>query len=221
MILGIPVISRPDLLAACLRSIDIDCLLVVIDNSGGPMGDVAAELRPDAVIVEPAANLGWTASVNHIIRSYPRAPEWYVSNADTCFAPGDLQRLADEAGDWVGIVDWRAFKLTARAVEAVGFWDENYFVYVSDADYERRMSLAGLDWHFISGESTHASSVTIQEERYGAYNRRSYPEEVAYHRAKWGTGVRVPGGFTTPFGRGGHLGEWRADLSILRATSWN
>lgn len=72
-VLGIPVISRPDLLRACLASIDLPVRLVVIDNSGtGELGDVAAEYG--ALIVEPAANLGYTASVNHIIRSFPDEP---------------------------------------------------------------------------------------------------------------------------------------------------
>ena len=103
-VLGIPVVSRPDLLRACLASIDLDVRLVVIDNSGtGELGDVAADLRPDAVISEPIANLGYTASVNHIIRSFPDEPAWYVANADTVFAPGDLARPGEaDLGPAVG-----------------------------------------------------------------------------------------------------------------------
>lgn len=223
MILGIPVISRPDLFADCLRSIDYPVRLVIIDNSGtGEYGDIAADLRPDALIVEPAANLGWTASVNHIIRSFPHDPAWLIANADTTFAPGDLERLCAEPGGLVGVVDWRVFKLTAETVDRVGFWDEaGFFNYCSDADYERRCDLAGIDRHFIPGASTHVGSVTIQEARYGARNRHSYPAEVAYYRRKWGVPVRQAGGFTTPFDEGGHLGDWRLDLSHLRTTSWN
>lgn len=222
-VLGIPVLNRPDLLRACLASIDLDVTLVVIDNSGtGELGDVAAEVRPDAIIAEPIANLGYTASVNAIIRAYPHEPFWLVANADTVFAPGDLARLAAEPGDWVGIAgDWRAFKLTERAVETVGLWDECYFTYCSDADYERRIDLAGLDRHFIDGGTSHVGSVAIKEGRFHAHNQQSYPQEVGYFQAKWGVPVRGAGGFTTPFDAGGHLGDWRADLSRMRATSWN
>lgn len=222
-ILAIPVVSRPDLLAECIRSIDIECRLVVIDNSGtGELGDVAADLRPDAVIAEPIANLGYTASVNAVIRAYPHEPYWVVSNADVVFHPGDLQRLLDEPGGWVGVVDWRVFKLAGSTVDAIGLWDEaGFFNYCSDADYERRCDLAGIDRHFIDGATSHAGSVTIQEPRYGADNRRTYPEEVAYFQAKWGVPVRGTGGFATPFDEGGHLGEWRADLPRLRRISWN
>lgn len=222
VVLGIPVISRPDLFAACLRSIDHPVRLVIIDNSGtGEYGDIAAELRPDALIVEPAANLGWTGSVNHIIRSFPNDPEWLIANADTTFAPGDLERLTAEPGGLVGVVDWRVFKLTAETVERVGFWDENYFVYCSDADYERRCDLAGIDRHFITGASTHVGSVTLQVPRYGARNRESYPHEVAYFRRKWGVAVRESGGYTTPFDQGGSVADWRLDLKHLRATHWD
>lgn len=223
-VLGVPVINRPDLLAECLRSIDLPVRLVVIDNSGtGELGDIAADLRPDALIVEPAANLGYTASVNHIIRSFPHEPYWLVANADTTFAPGDLARLVAEPGGWVGIAgDWRVFKLTAETVERVGFWDEGgFFNYCSDADYERRCDLAGVDRHFIDGATTHARSVAIAEARYGARNQHSFPQEVAYHQAKWGVPVRAQGGYDTPFDEGGHLGEWRHDLSRLRRVSWN
>ena len=222
-VLGIPVINRPDLLAACLNSIDLDVRLVVIDNSGtGELGDVAAEIRPDATIVEPAANLGYTASVNHIIRSFPHEPYWVIANADVVFAPGDLQRLLDEPGGWVGICDWRVFRLDAATVERVGFWDDaGFFTYCSDADYERRCDLAGIDRHFIEGATSHVGSVAIKEGRYGAHNRHSYPAEVAYHVAKWGVSVRGEGGYSTPFNEGGHLGSFRHDLSALRQVSWN
>ena len=220
-VLGIPVVSRPDLLRACLASIDLDVRLVVIDNSGtGELGDVAAEY--DALIAEPIANLGYTASVNHIIRSYPHEPYWLIANADTVFGPGDLARLCEDPGGWVGVNgDWRVFRLTAETVERVGFWDENFYNYCSDADYERRCDLAGIDRHFIDGTTTHVGSVAIQEARYGAHNRRSYPAEVAYYTRKWGVPVRGSGGYATPHDQGTHLGEWRADLSQLRQVSWN
>jgi GT2 family glycosyltransferase len=223
-VLGIPVISRPDLLRACLESIDLPVRLVVIDNSGtGELADVTAEVKPSALIVEPAANLGYTASVNHIIRSFPHEPYWLIANADVAFGPGDLQRLIDEPGGWVGINgDWRCMKLTAETVERVGFWDEaGFFNYCSDADYERRCDLAGIDRHFITGQTSHVGSATIQEARYGARNRHSFPQEVAYYARKWGVSVRGQGGYATPFDEGGHLGEWRLDLSHLRQVAWH
>ncbi len=221
VVLGIPVINRSDLLRECLASIDIDCRLVVIDNSGtGELGDVAAEVRPDALIVEPAANLGFTSSVNHIIRSFPDEPRWLIANADTRFAPGDLERLTTEPG-WVGIVDWRVFSLDAETVDRVGFWDENFLNYCSDADYERRCTLAGVDWRFLPGESTHVGSVCwTGDERGRANNARSYPLERAYYLEKWGGELRGGETFTTPFDRGGSLADWTLARQRIAALRW-
>lgn len=222
VVLGIPVINRPDLLRECLASIDLDVRLVVIDNSGtGALGDVAAEVRSDALIVEPAANLGFTASVNHIIRCFPADERWLIANADTKFAPGDLERLTKEAG-WVGIVDWRVFSLDAATVDAVGFWDENFGNYCSDADYERRCTLAGVDWRFIDGQSTHVGSVCwTGDERGRANNARTYPLERAYYRAKWGGDLRGGETFTTPFDAGGSLADWTVARQRLADLRWD
>lgn len=220
MILGIPVLNLPDMLRACLASIDTDVRLVVIDNSGtGELGDVAAEFG--ALVVEPAANLGYTASVNHIIRSFPREDAWLIANADVVFAPGDMDRLIAEPGGWVGITDWRVFKLTSDTVERVGFWDENFYNYCSDADYERRCDMAGVDRHFIDGETSHVGSVVIRSEaRFANANTVSYPRERSYYDAKWGGGLRGGETFTTPFQRGGSLAEWTLDLAHLRGVVW-
>jgi GT2 family glycosyltransferase len=225
-VLGIPVVSHPEALAACVASIDEPVgRLVIIDNSPeGGMGDVAEAVLPSCVeelwVTEPPANLGYTASVNFIIRTHPKAPWWCVVNADTVFAPGDLGRLAAEPGEWVGIVDWRAFKLTSEAVALVGLWDESYFNYCSDADYEHRADLAGIDRHFIDGASTHVNSIALGVPRYAAHNRRSYAIEVAYHQRKWGGGPRGEV-FQTPFDAGGDLRDWRLDIARLADEIWD
>jgi GT2 family glycosyltransferase len=225
MILGIPVLNRPDLLEACVASIDEDVHLVLIDNSpeGDWAGDIALRYPGEVTVAQPPTNLGYTASVNHIIRSYPRERAWLVANADAVFAPGDLRRVIDHTTGlrWVGIVDWRVFGLTAEAVQAVGLWDENFFNYCSDADYEWRCHIAGVEAIRLPGETGHVGSVSYQgDPRYAAQNARSYPLERAYYAAKWGGELRGGEVFVSPFNRGGHPGDWRLDLSLLRRTAW-
>lgn len=230
-LLAIPVLNRPDLLTACVASIDepVERLLIIDNSPEGTMGDVAEAALPGCVaelfVTEPPANLGYTASVNHAIRTHPHLSWWGVANADTVFAPGDLARLADAMADpaprWAGIVDWRVFGLNRTAVEAAGLWDENFFNYCSDADYEWRCHLAGVELLRLPGATGHVGSVCYQgDPRYAAQNARSYPAERAYYRAKWGGELRGGERFTTPFGAGGHVGDWRLDLARLAAVAW-
>lgn len=231
-LLSIPCISRPDLLARCIASIDHPVgRLVVIDNS--PTGDLRAVVETsvprwvdDWHVVVPAANLGVAASWNHAIRTAPGLPWWCIANADTELAPGDLERLAAEMAQpgprWVGMNgDWRVFGLSQEAVQRVGLFDENYApVYCEDADYERRCDLAGVPWYFIRGGATHAGSATIADPRYAAANARTYPENRRYYRAKWGGDLRGGETYTTPFDRGGSVADWTLDIDRLRDNTW-
>ena len=224
-VLAIPVINRPDLLRACLASIDEPIeRLIVIDNSGtGELGDVAVDVRPDAMIVDPPSNLGVAASWNFAIRTTPEAPWWCIANADATFGRGDLARLAAEMHGprWIGINgDWRAFGLTAEAVALAGAFDEAFFpIYCEDADYEYRCRLAGVEMGFIEGGTTHVGSAAIRS-GYGEANARTYPRNVDYYERKWGGHLRGGETFTTPFGRGGSVRDWTLDLGRLRELAW-
>lgn len=227
-VLGIPVISRPDLLLACLASIEEPIgRLVIIDNSPHGLGDAVSAVSPPAAdirVTRPPSNLGFAGSVNHLIKTHPRASWWAIAGADVVFGQGDLGQLAAAMSGprWVGINgDWRAFGLTAEAVETVGLWDENFHpCYCEDADYEYRCTLAGVEWGFIAGTTTHAGSVTIKETRYAERNARTYQANRDYYRAKWGGELRGGEAFTTPFGKGGSVREWDLSVSRLRDQSW-
>lgn len=228
-LLAIPVLNRPDLLAECIASIDepTDRLLIIDNSPEGTMGDVAEAALPACVrelfVTEPPANLGFTASVNHAIKTHPRSPWWAIANADTRFAPGDLARLAEAMTGprWVGVVDWRVFGLTAEAVAAAGLWDENFFNYCSDADYEWRCHLAGVEMLRLPGLTDHVGSVCFAgDDRYAHQNARSYPAERDYYRRKWGGDLRGGEAFTTPFAAGGHVGDWRLDVARFATVAW-
>ena len=225
-VLGIPVIGRFDLLAACLASITEPVgRLVIVDNSPDGLSDVLCPAAvADLCVTRPPSNLGYAGSINHIIRTHPGAPWWCFTAADVVFAPGDLDRLASvmTGARWVGINgDWRAFGLTSAAVERIGLWDENFFpAYCEDADYEYRCTLGGVEWGFIGGDTTHAGSTTIQEAHYARRNAATYPSNVAYYQAKWGGPLRGGERFTTPFDRGGSVADWALDIGRLRDNAW-
>lgn len=226
MTLGVPVLNRPDLLEACLRSIDIPVRLVIIDN-GGVTDEI--QLPDDAWVVQPPSNLGVAASWNFIIRTAPADPYWLIANADVEFGPGDLARLCAEMEKggprWVGINnDWRLMGLTSETVEQVGFFDENLHpIYFEDCDYEYRCALAGVPWYSIDGATTHVGSAAIKsEERYARANARTYEANRRYYLAKWGGPHRGGERFRLPFNdAGGHVRDWALDLKRLRDNAWD
>lgn len=226
-VLAIPVLTRPDELARCLQSIDTEVDLLVIDNS--PQGFAAATIvenyEGDFYVTEPPANLGFSASVNLAIRTHPADPFWLVANADVVFGAGDLDRLTTEAekggARWVGLTDWRVFALTAEAVDAVGFWDENYHpCYVEDCDYEWRCHLAGVPFYALDSSTEHIRSIVLEDAKYARANAKTYPSNLAYHAAKWGGPPRGGERFDTPFDAGGGIGDWRLSRERLAANDW-
>jgi GT2 family glycosyltransferase len=226
VILGIPILNRPDLFAACIDSIDIPVQLVVIDNS--PEGFAPEYVPESAWVVQPPSNLGVAASWNLVIATAPKDPYWLIANADTRFGPGDLARLCAEMEQggprWVGMNgDWRVFGITAECVERVGWFDPNFApIYCEDADYEYRCSLAGVPWYFLNGGAEHVGSVSYRsDERNARHNARTYPENLRYYQEKWGGSPRGGEAFTSPWNLGGHVGDWRLRLERLRANAWD
>lgn len=227
-VLAIPCIGRPDLLQSCIASIDAPVgRLIVIDNSPHGLGGAAAEVCPptvaDLCVTRPPSNLGYPGSINLVIKTTAEAPWWCIANADVVFGPGDLARLASVMSGprWVGINDWRAFGLTFEAVERVGLWDENFWpAYLEDCDYEYRCTLAGVEWGFIEGSTTHEGSVTIKEGRYAQRNSVSYPSNVAYYARKWGGGHRGGETYQAPFNEPALLAHRGLDVRRVRDQQW-
>lgn len=225
-VLAFPTLNRADLLTRALASIDLEPdRLMVVDNSWDGL-DFDTDREVDVVI--PGANLGFGGSVNHVIKTNPRAPWWCIANADVEFGPGDLARLAaemDRGGPrWVGIEDWRVFGLSFEAVLLAGLWDESGFypAYDDDCDYERRCDLAGVTRYFIPGTTTHVGSAAIRsDERYARANARTHAANRAHYIAKWGGPPRGGERFTTPFDSGASVSAWTLDVRRLRDNAWD
>jgi GT2 family glycosyltransferase len=218
-VLTIPFLTGERDLDRCVKSIDADVSLTIIDNS-----DEGLAPGWPAHVIELPHNIGYPASVNLAIKAYPHEPYWLIANHDVVFAPGDLDRLIaqmDAGAHWVGINDWRVFGISAECVARVGFWDENFHpAYCEDADYEHRCTLAGVPWYFIEGGTTHVGSASIREARYAEANARSYPANRAYYRRKWGGELRGGETYATPFGEGGSVAAWSLDVRRLREQAW-
>jgi hypothetical protein len=229
-VLGIPVISRPDLLRECVASINHPVSrLVVIDNS--PTGDMAEALKvPDCVgelvVTHPPDNLGYSGSLNLLIKTHASAPWWAYANVDAAFHGDDMARIAAAMDAHAEpylcqIRDYRLFGLNQAMVERVGFWDENFWpMYCEDSDYSYRIAVTeGATREVLQGDTGHFGSATIEDPDYQRENGRTYPTQRDYYRRKWGGDIAREV-FTTPFDRGGSVADWTLDFARVRDNRW-
>lgn len=225
----VPILNRPDLLDRMLASIDhpVD-RVVVIDN-----GDVVDPLTggrhqyPFVVrVIQPGHNLGVGASWNLGIKATAYAPWWFVANFDLEWGPGDLARLEAMVDPRAAIVyrmfGYAAFALTPHALREIGWFDENLHpAYNDDLDYDRRRELAGIGAVETGFTGTHVGSATIHSDTaLRRANGFTHGQNDAYYAAKWGGPKQGGETFTTPFNRGGHVGDWRLDIHRLRDQAW-
>lgn len=208
---------RPGMVATMLASVDEPVgRTIVIDNGSGV---------PHPGTISLPANIGVAAAWNLGLKVTIDAPWWAIVNDDLELAPGDLARLAQQmeiAGPRVVTLDgFSAFGINWEALSTVGFFDESYMpAYCEDCDYEHRCKVARVPIIAIPSALKHHRSSTIGDQHYGEQNGRTYPLNVAYHKAKWGGGLRGGEQLATPFGRGGSVADWTADPRRYRDQRW-
>lgn len=225
MIVGLPLLNRPDMAARMIMSIDQPSHLVVVLNGPVVMKDLVERAVARNPMVEqltwihPATNLGVAASWNLICRSYPEGP-WLLVNADIVFSPGDLELIHPEGvGVWC-LFEFGAFALTAETIDQVGWFDENFHpIYFEDNDYRYRCGLYGVLVEDLPGQTQHDNSSTIYS-GFKMHNNRTFPKNAAYYQDKWGG---PPGAETliAPFGLHVEPDWWRLDRRRLADQAWH
>lgn len=214
----------PVLIVPCLRADLVERMVASVDVPVGRWIILAngAEVKAPGTVHLPA-NLGVAASWNLGMKLSADAPWWFITNDDIVFAPGDLARLCDAMtdGELVTLDGFAAFGISRDTVERVGLFDENYMpAYVEDCDYEYRCRLAGVPIVPIPSNLLHSRSSTIDLPEYRRQNARTYPENVAYHVAKWGGPPRGGERFDSPFDGGGAPDEWVVSLERRNRLAW-
>jgi glycosyltransferase involved in cell wall biosynthesis len=218
----VPILNQPELLAKMLDSIGDHPVerLIVIDN-GGVIPDDGSE------VIRLPHNIGVAASWNLGIKCAPRAPWWLIVNHDIEFGPGDLGRLEEAvdpraAGIWM-MLGLAAFAITRHTLNAVGWFDEGvgHPAYNEDIDYMRRIDLAGLPRHEVGFTGKHVGSATIMADpTLRMINGVTHSGNDRRYAEKWGGAKQGGETYSTPFNRGGHLGDWRLDIELLRDHAW-
>lgn len=202
MILGVPVLSRYDLLEKLLESAEDSseppCLYLIVDN-GGHFGEVAARspnlaralARGAAIWVLAAGeNLGVAASWNAILLKVHPEPV-VIANDDVVLGH---TTLADLHGAPFVIAEggfhangWCLFRQTAECAARVGLYDERFHpAYYEDRDYERRLGLAGIKPLRVPSNHSHAGWATLRQEGDDGPIRDGQRKNLAYYERKWG-----------------------------------
>lgn len=225
-VLIVPILNRPDLLEALYESIDYPVgRLIVIDN-GSCMPWLDRTKGPPIQIVMPGHNLGVSASWNLGLKVAPAESWWLIANSDITFGRGDLEQL-DQLVDPASnrhyfMLGMSIFAITPYTLRDVGYFDENFHpAYDEDLDWHRRALLAGSERVDPPFTGTHVGSATIMADpSFRRQNGVTHAANDAYYARKWG-GHKLGGEtFSTPFDRGGHVGDWRLEPDRLISQSW-
>lgn len=204
--LGVLVLNRGDLLRRLIDSIDFPVQKLCIVQNGNDdtvsqvMQEIENGLNPliQAVYLnKPFRNMGVAPSWNTIIKSFPECPYWLISNNDTLFLPGDLEKyhvLTSENPSMVVAAPngaFSCFTITPEIIAKVGLFDENIWpIYSEDVDYFIRMKRAGVERTSLPSElgKSNDGSWTIRSNgTYQSYNNQTQAQNAQYVRDKWGT----------------------------------
>lgn len=220
-----PVLNRFDLLGKMLRSIDHPIGKIVLIDNGDIIPDDIVE-HPALRIIRPGHNLGVSASWNLGMKVTPQAAWWLIVGSDVTFGPGDLAKLDElvvpDSDAHYFLDGMSCFAITAVTLSAVGYFDENFHpAYDEDLDWHRRALLVGSERVNPPFTGTHVGSATIRSDPLlRAQNGPTHGANDAYYARKWGGAKLGSETFSTPFNRGGHVGDWRLEPERLAAQSW-
>jgi hypothetical protein len=220
MILGVPTLSRYDLLAKLIASAEEGTLkpseYFIVDNGGrfaqevgGTAAVAAAQARGAAIwLLTPGQNLGVAASWNAILNQALDQPV-VISNDDIELGPTTLADLAAVLTDGVPFViadggwnknGWCLFGQAASCTCKVGAYDENFYpAYYEDSDFNVRLKRAGIEPVFVKTSFSHEGWATMKAEPANGPVREGQRRSAEYFERKWGALPTEEGHFGEPF----------------------
>ncbi|MFM1967040.1 MAG: hypothetical protein RL134_2765 [Actinomycetota bacterium] len=200
-VLGVPVLTRPELLYRMVNSIDHHVGHLLIIDNGDCVGLPPAVLPniDKVTVVRLPSNLGVAAAWNLIIKLEPHAPSWTICNFDVWFPPGALEKFAAiKSGGLVlsaATPPWSCFTIHDEAIAQVGLFDEAYYpAYFEDWDAERRIRAAGIPVVQSDVYVHHDNSSTIAS--IPNRNSETFAANKSYYEAKVQRGDLSEGGWS-------------------------
>jgi GT2 family glycosyltransferase len=235
--LGIAVLNRGDLLLRCVASVDHPVKnLFIINNGAGRNSEVndacikieRREIRNassfENIRIETRKNMGCGPSWNHVFRTNPGP--WLIAGSDIMFLPGSLALLDgtfERNRDALMVMGdgYNVFLVTPKALETIGFFDENFYpAYYEDCDHWRRavlssVKLVGVDGfkhvHGEVGDPKGGSSTIRSDQELYRKNGITSQNNYEYYVKKWG-GAPSKETFKTPYNRNVPVSFWELDL---------
>lgn len=201
--IGVPTLSRFDLLERLLESIDTQTIqpedIHIIDNSNGDLQTNRKDLK-----ITRTPNMGVARSWNYLINSLPNDEDVIlITNDDNALKPFAIEQILKISQDnpnhnYFGSRSngFSCFAMRKRGLKEVGKFDETFYpAYFEDNDYHYRMKLQGLD--FITTEeeiyelgirgngSQTLNSIKTKPEDIQLI-QEGYRTNERYYQAKWG-----------------------------------
>jgi len=209
----------------------------ILDNSQGDPDVLSAIIGikntpskyvEEIKVVHNVTNVGFSGSINQIIKQNTDCPYWCVLSVDWHPAPGELKKLAKRLENpFVGILcdetqnGYSSMVFTPELLYEVGYLDENFFpAYYEDNDHRYRMKQAGIEWEYLPLKYQHAVSATIKRDPViYARNQMTFKENGRYYVEKWG-GLPGQEKYTTPFDMDLPLDYWLYDPVRSQRQRW-
>lgn len=213
----IPVVSQYEDFGKLLTQISDPKLLTIVNNFDNENVASLCNIMKKAgsKVVEWPENRGCAASWNVGLKMLEAekldfviicSPSCIWNEDETAFAK-EIEKLEKKEPSYMYIAtgqhvtDTHAFAITRLGLETIGFFDENFHpVYFEDADYYRRMELAGVDITFVEGlrKSAPLNRGVKKDERIWHQYIHSAEKLKEYYVRKWG-GMPRRERFDTPF----------------------
>lgn len=179
-------------------------------------------------VVHNVTNVGFSGSVNQIIRQNTDCPYWCILSVDWHPRPGQLKKLAKRLEDpFVGILcdesqnGYSSMVFTPELLYEVGYLDENFFpAYYEDNDHRYRMKLAELEWEYFPLKYDHKVSSTLKSNpEFQKKNQMTFAENGRYYIEKWG-GLPGQEKYETPFNMDLPIDYWLYDPVRSERQRW-
>lgn len=209
----------------------------ILDNSQGN-SDITNEIKEiefegsqyinEIKVVHNVTNVGFSGSINQIIRQNTDCPYWCILSVDWHPKPGQLKKFAKRLEDpFVGILcdqtqnGYSSMVFTPELLYEVGYLDENFFpAYYEDNDHRYRMKLAGLEWEYFPLKYDHIVSSTLKSSaEFQKKNQKTFAENGRYYVEKWG-GLPGQEKYETPFNMELPIDYWLYDPVRSERQRW-